>query len=444
MSTVYKFGGTSLATLDGVGQVGKILASDPGQRFAIVSAPGICSADDQKVTDRLRACVRLRRGGVAFADALELVFARYFELTDRDDLASELVSWCGDIARDAHAQDTAGNFIFNDDWLESRGEYLMARLLARILDWPFIDAAELVFFDKNGFCEPLSYDQIFMTLKDLQCAVVPGYYGTLLADGSTKVFPRGGSDISGAGIARGIHADVYKNFTDVDGILSADPRIVKKPATIRELTPDEARELCYAGANVLHADALLPVMEANIPTYVLNTFDPKGPSTKITSNAKHRPGSVVGIAGKKGFTAITIARSSMNDQVGFTLKVLQILKDLNVAYDLQPGGLDSITSIIDDQKIGDTLPLIVERVQKLDNRIHIVVKKDLAMITIVGEGMVCARGSAAAIFAALKDADINVSTISQGADEMVIIIGVVGADYESAIRAIYERCVERD
>ena len=309
MKKVVKFGGSSLASAEQFKKVGDIIRADEGRRYVVPSAPGKRNSADTKVTDMLYDCYRTAVAGRDFKKKLQNIKARYQEIIDGLNLSLDLSPEFEKIAENFAA--AAG-----EDYAASRGEYLNGIVMANYLGYTYIDSAEVICFDENGnFLADKTDEVLSERLKDLDNAVVPGFYGAK-PDGSVKTFSRGGSDITGSIVAKAVHADIYENWTDVSGFLVTDPRIVKDPEVISTITYRELRELSYMGATVLHEDSIFPLRQEGIPIHVLNTNAPQDPGTMIVENTCSKPKfTITGIAGKKGFASITIEKSMMNTEI---------------------------------------------------------------------------------------------------------------------------------
>ena len=270
--------------------------------------------------------------------------------------------------------------------------------------------------------------------------VIPGFYGST-SSGQIRTFSRGGSDVSGAIIARAVKAEIYENWTDVNGFLTADPRIVENPKPIPELSYRELRELSYMGANVLHPESIFPVRKANIPINIKNTFDPTNPGTMILPGVLQHERLITGIAGKKGFVSILIEKSMMNNEIGFTRKLLSVLENLNMSFEHLPSGIDTMTLIIADTEIGGKLQELVGGIREAVSPDRLEIQSDLALIATVGHGMAYKPGTASRLFTALSRVGVNIKMIDQGSSELNIIVAVAGDDYEKAINAIYEEFI---
>ena len=435
MNKVVKFGGSSLASAEQFKKVGKIITDDKDRHFVVPSAPGKRFSKDKKVTDMLYACYAnvSGKGGVEKMDAdLADIKARYQEIIDG--LALKL-------SLDDEFKTIRENFIkkAGRDYAASRGEYLNGIIMADYLGYEFIDAAEVIKFTANGdFDSELTNKVLSEKLKTCVNAVIPGFYGSL-PDGTIKTFSRGGSDITGSIVARACKADVYENWTDVSGFLIADPRIIENPEVIETITYRELRELSYMGAGVLHEDAIFPVRREGIPINIRNTNSPQDGGTWIVeSTCQKSKYTITGVAGRKGFCSINIEKDMMNSEVGFGRKVLQAFEDSGISFEHMPSGIDTMTVFVHQDEFMDKEQQVVSAIHRLADPDTIEIEADLSLIAVVGRGMKSTRGTAGRIFSALAHADVNVKMIDQGSSELNIIIGVDNADFEAAIKAIYD------
>ena len=417
-------------------RVKDILASDPERRYVVPSAPGKRFDGDDKITDLLYQCHRQARLGESIDGLFGRIAERYLEIARALNLSIDLRPRLDEIR---------GRILvgLTPDYAASRGEYLNGLLLADYLGWDFIDAAEVVKFDRQGaFAAEWTNELMGKRLSLSRRAVIPGFYGSL-PDGEVRTFSRGGSDISGALVARAICADVYENWTDVSGFLMADPRIVKNPKSIARLTYRELRELSYMGATVLHEEAIFPVRIAGIPTNIRNTFDPAHPGTLIVLEPDEhcQNGVITGIAGHKNFTLLSIEKAMMNSELGFGRRVLQALEEAGVSFEHLPTGIDTMCVIVSDGELQRNRQKIIDRIEEICHPDAIEIGNGLALIATVGRGMIRTPGTAARLFCALAAAEVNVRMIDQGSSELNIIVGVDQSDFERAVNAIYSAFV---
>lgn len=436
MKKVVKFGGSSLASAEQFKKVGDIIRADKDRKYVVPSAPGKRHSKDTKVTDMLYGCYELAEEGKDFKKELAAIKERYQEIIDGLSLALSLEDEFKEIEKNFKAK--AGS-----DYAASRGEYLNGIIMANYLDYEFIDAATVIFFDEHGeFNAEKTHKVLRAKLKETERAVVPGFYGAK-EDGTVKTFSRGGSDVTGSIVARAAHVDVYENWTDVSGFLVADPRIIYKPAVIEVITYKELRELAYMGASVLHEDAIFPVRKEGIPINIRNTNKPEDAGTWIVgSTCQKSKYTITGIAGKKGFCSVILEKDMMNGEIGFGRKVLQAFEDNDISFEHMPSGIDTMTILVHQDEFMHKEQSVVSAIHRMANPDHIEIEADLALIAVVGRGMKSSRGTAGRIFSALAHANVNVKMIDQGSSELNIIIGVKNEDFEVAIKAIYDIFVE--
>ncbi len=429
---VVKFGGSSLADAAQFRKVADIIKSDPARRYVVASAPGKRSKTDTKVTDMLYRCYDLAVEGADFTEQLAAIEARFAGIISELGLDFPLAEEIAAIRSQLEAGPSR-------DYMASRGEYLNSKILAAYLGYAFHDAAESIRFTPEGhFLAGITAENLATALSVYDYAVIPGFYGAD-ENGGIHTFSRGGSDVTGSLVAQATKAELYENWTDVSGMLFTDPGIVESPQTIDCLTYSELRELSYMGASVLHEDAVFPVRKAGIPINIRNTNRPEDAGTMIVSAppAGSRTRTITGIAGRKGFTSIHVEKSMMNGEVGFGVKLLQIFADHGVPFEHCPTGIDTMSAIVNSAQLHSVEAEVLRDIEEMLHPDHLSVEGSLAMIAVVGRGMVAARGTAARIFRTLADAGINIRMIDQGSSELNIIIAVEEADYEEAVRAIY-------
>jgi aspartate kinase len=431
---IAKFGGTSVATAAQLRKVQAIIDADPTRRVIVPSAPGKADAKDTKVTDLLYLCQQIAAQGQSFATVWEGITRRFTGIVAELGLDLDLKP----VLDEVRTRIEQGA---NADYAASRGEAIHGRVVAALLKADYVDAAEVVFFDRAGRLDPRTYAAIKARCAGPGRYVIPGFYGTAV-NGEVKTFSRGGSDVTGAIVANALDVAVYENWTDVSGVLMTDPRVVAEAKPIAEITYRELRELSYMGASVLHEEAVFPVREKGIPINIRNTNRPEDPGTRIV--AERDPGHqvVVGIAGTKGFTVINIEKAMMNSEIGFGRRVLDVFEHLGISYEHTPTGIDTMSVIVSDKQLvgadkASKLDQIVEDLQATVKPDEIKVSPGMALIATVGQGMNHAVGTAARLFSALAKARVNVRMIDQGSSEQNIIVGVEEAELAQAIRAIY-------
>ena len=435
---VVKFGGSSMADAGQYRKIRDILLSDPERRVVIVSAAGKRFKDDHKITDLLYLCYAHTQYGVDCSGVFQMIESRYLEIRDQLGLKLDLESEFADLKRRIDAKQVS------QDELASRGEYFSARLMAAYLGFQFIDAADWVKFNFDGTVDQEStYEALRGQVRGLG-AVIPGFYG-LMPDGRIRTFSRGGSDITGALAAAALDAEVYENWTDVSGILMADPRIVEDPQTIPEVTYDELRELSYSGAQVLHEDSIFPVREKNIPVNIRNTNDPAAPGTMIQASFSgdiDPDRFITGITGKKDFSIISLTKRGMSNQVGVLRKVLSVLEQHNISVDYVPNGIDNVSVVLPTAAVEKDLYTIMAEIKKEAKPDTLDVHHHIAVVAAVGRKMAFRPGISGKIFKALGESGINIRMINQGPDELNIIFGVDNKDFKEAIRVLYNSFVK--
>jgi aspartate kinase len=424
-----KFGGSSLADAECIRRAVDIIHENPERRFIVPSAPGKRGPDDQKITDLLYAWHSMALQGLDASEPARIIGERFRELAAALGVAFDVAAHLDQIACEVRRYETP-------DYMASRGEYLNGQLLAEVLGAAFVDPAHFIKFDRMGRLVPATYGLLSEQLRGGGLYVVPGFYGSDPA-GRIKTFSRGGSDITGAVVARASGSRLYENWTDVSGFRMADPRIVKDARGIEEVTYAELRELSYMGATVLHDEAIFPVREAGIPINIRNTREPQHPGTTIVPS-REAVQVVCGIAGRKGLSMINIEKAFMNKERGFGLKVLEVLNDFDVNWEHMPTGIDTISLIVRDEELNGKGEEIVEAMRARCKPDKVSFAPGLAMIATVGVGMNRHIGTAARLCAALAEARINLRVIDQGSSEMNIIVGVDEADLENAVRCVYQ------
>ena len=431
---VVKFGGSSLADAGQIRKAAAIIKSDADRRYVVPSAPGKRFKEDIKVTDMLYACYEKASLGENFKEDFAQIKKRYNDIIT--DLGIEL-SLDEQFTQIEASLATAGR-----EYAASRGEYLNGIVIAAYLGYTFIDAAEVIVFSEDGVMQRHeTINALRSRLRGVERAVIPGFYGRSLS-GVVRTFSRGGSDVTGSLVARAVHAEVYENWTDVSGILVADPRVVEDPIVIPVITYKELRELSYMGFSVLHEDAIFPVRTAGIPINIRNTNAPEDAGTLIVPDSDAASEAILrtitGIAGKKGFCAVNMEKGMMNSEVGFIRDVLDVFAQLNINVEHIPSGIDTLSIIADAASLAGKEEQLLSALRKAVQPEHLELEPDIAMLAVVGRGMRKTRGTAARIFAALAHGRINVKMIDQGSSELNVIVGVNEHDLNQAIRCIYD------
>jgi len=430
---VAKFGGSSVADAIQLAKVKSIVESDSERKYVVVSAPGKRFSEDNKITDLLYLCKTHLDHNIGHEQVFQVICDRFRAIVMNLGLDLDIEKELETIDRNIRAG-------ASEDYIASRGEYLTAMITANYLGYDFIDTKGLVTFDERGkFLDEETDKRLREELKKHKHGVIPGFYGSK-PSGEIKTFSRGGSDITGSLIARAADADIYENWTDVSGFLTADPRIVKNPRPIERISYMELRELSYMGASVLHEDAIYPARASDIPINIRNTNEPEHPGTTIVADVgAQSPDRVIsGIAGSKDFLVIAIYKNMMSAEVGFIRRCLAILEDYNIPVEHLPSGIDTISIVLSRKKVNGKIEEIIEEMKRRLQPDSIDIYEDMSLIATVGRGMSKRQGVSATLFTALYKAGVNIRMIDQGSSEMNIIVGVKNDDFEKAIRAIYD------
>ncbi len=433
MIIVSKFGGSSVANADCFKQIKNICDSDDNRRIIVTSAIGKSFNDDNKITDLLYLFYAHVKYKVNYENVLNLIKDKYFQI--KNDLGLKI-----DLNKEFEY--IIDNLKQGEDYVVSRGEYLTALMLSEYLGFDFIDAKDLIVFDYNG---KVNYEKTYSVISNKidgsKKVVIPGFYGSY-PDGNIKLFSRGGSDITGSIIAKGINAIKYENFTDVPGFYIASPKIVNNPKLIKEITYNELRELSYMGASVIHEDAIFPIQDVNIPLHILETKNPFEEGTIISNNVSDKGNIITGISGKKSFVSINIQKNKSSDKLSIIEFVLKVLKKFNVPIESIPTSIDSFSVVVEEDKVNKNLYDIIATLKENQEIEDIKIDNDIALIAVVGRNMVYKPGISAKIFSILGNNEINIKLISQNTSEISIIVGVKNSDFEKAINSIYNELIK--
>lgn len=444
MMIVCKFGGSSVANAHQIKKILNIINQDEQRKIVIVSAPGKRFSDDIKVTDlliRLYDKVLLSEN---YGEELQNILQRFESIENELGLTTTLTSLFN-----AQLQDFIQKYNNQPlrllDALKSSGEDFNAQLIAAYNNQNGINTTylspkdlQMIVSDEpgNAIIQEESYDKICKVITNYDGKIIiPGFFG-VNEHGDRVTFSRGGSDITGAIISRSVNAEIYENFTDVSGIFAANPNIVDHPASIHNLTYAEMRELSYAGFNVFHDEALMPLYKEGIPVNIKNTNEPNHPGTMIT---KQRPSTgVVGVSCDSGFVSINMTKYLMNREIGFTRKLLTILEDHNISYEHMPSGIDDISLIIRKNQFKDNLYELITEIKHTLKVDEISVEENIAILMIVGLGMKTQIGTANKATEAFRKHNINLKMINQGSSEISMMFGIDEADERKAVQAIYD------
>ncbi len=434
MLKAVKFGGSSVAGAEQFRKVKAIVEADPARRIVVASAAGKRFDGDHKLTDLLYLCHAHLTYGVSCDEIMDSIEKRFADIRRELGIAY-------DVEADIRALRARLTKDMGVDELVSRGEYFTSKLLADYLGYTFVDAKDCVFFGFDGQVErEKSYAAIRKAVEEYGRIVIPGFYG-MSPTGKIRVMSRGGSDITGALAAAAADADVYENWTDVSGILMADPKIVRDPRPIPRITYGELRELAFMGASVLHEESVQPVKEKGIALNIRNTNAPDAPGTMIVDRVEEESGKeerfITGIAGRRNFTIITVFKHNMNTCETLR-RTLEILDRYKASVEHITLGLDSFALVSSTAALGDAVYDVVNEIQKTCQPDDVQISDGIALVAAVGRKMPFRPGVSGKLFKALGDNGINIRTIAQGADETSIIVGVENKDFESAIRVLYD------
>ncbi|MBQ7225981.1 MAG: aspartate kinase [Clostridia bacterium] len=435
MLKVLKFGGSSLASGETFEKVKKIVEADSSRAIVIVSAPGKRHSKDMKVTDLLYLCQAHIKYNANFDHLFEEIKSRYQAIYDYCGLKQDLNKEFEEIYPKLNKKTSV-------DYIVSRGEYLNAKLMAEYLGYTFVDSTEWLYFNFNGKVDfEKSYAALSAIIEKTNRVVIPGFYG-VTPDGAVKTFSRGGSDITGAIAAAAVNADMYENWTDVSGIMTADPRIVDNPRPIENVTFAELRELSYMGAEVLHEETVFPVRQKNIPLYIKNTNDMNARGTLIMESFDEEEDKkthfITGISGKKNYSIITIAKNRMNDEIGYVRRALEVFERFSIPIEHIPSSIDSFSVVVASTHIENRMHELISALNATVAPDSINIANEISLIAIVGRKLQSNIGIAGKIFTALGENDINIRMIEQGADEINIIIGVDDASFKKTIKVLYD------
>ena len=426
MISVVKFGGSSVASSEQFKKVKNIVLSDEKRSIVVVSALGKRYKEDNKITDLLYLLSAHKKYGVDISNMIDLIESRYEEIKQDLNLSVDIKREFSVIADNIKKG-------ASEEYIVSRGEYLCAKLMADYLGYKFVDSAEVVIFNYDGSLnEEKTAELIKSKFSEYKKLVIPGFYGSY-PTGEIKLFSRGGSDVTGSIVAMAVSAERYENWTDVSGILMADPRIVENPERVEEVTYDELRELSYMGASVLHEETVMPVRELNIPIYILNTNRPNDEGTKICKESTANGNLVTGIAGRKNFAVFTITKTFNTDKLSAIRDVLGVFKKFNVKVEHIHTSVDCFTIVCPLKDVDKIAFDVIAEIKKVVGVVTVDFDNDLALVAVVGRNMALQPGVSGRIFSIFGKNNINIKTISQGTKEINIMVGVSNQDFEKSI-----------
>lgn len=426
---VAKFGGTSLACSKSIKLASRLVLSRDRRQYVVVSAPGKRHEQDIKITDMLYSAYDST--GEERTKTLELIKKRFCDIVNDLGISLDLEDIFRTIAQ------SFGNNL-GRDYAASRGEYIMGLIFSRFIGYEFIDAAEVIHFASDGsFDSEKTNEKLRERLEATSLAVIPGFYGSM-PNNTIKTFSRGGSDITGALVARAVNADVYENFTDVDGFMMADPRIVPNPKIMEQVTYEQLQTLSNMGATVLHEDSIYPVRFSGIPINIKNTFNPTGAGTMIVSKSDRKASKITGIAGKKNFSVVIIQKNMANfGGNDFYKEATQVFWENDIAIEHIPGGIDSIAFVVNTDTLNDKRQRLLLGLCRRLNPEYTFIMDGFALITLVGDGVLENGGEISEIIKELFISGVNAEFIIKPPLQKSIVVGVRQWDYEKAISELY-------
>ncbi len=431
MIKIVKFGGSSVASSEMFAKIKDIVNSDKKRKVVVVSALGKRTSADYKITDLLLLLNAHIRYGVDYSSIFNLIKDRYVQIRDELKLKVDIEAEFDKIEADIKEG-------FGEEYIVSRGEYLCAKLMADYLGYKFVDAKDLFFFDFYGKIDDEKSDKAVSENYCDKGIVVPGFYGAY-PNGQIKLFSRGGSDITGSLLARGLNASLYENWTDVSGIMMADPRIIDNPKRIKEITYEELHELSYMGAKVLHEETIFPIKGLNIPVRILNTNRPQDEGTLIKRECTSTEDLITGISGKKDFVSITIECAKGYKKSDMLKECLKVLNNYRLDIEHITTSINSISLIMEKSLLGKNLYELAGSFNKLESVRKVDLDEDIALVAVVGRNMALKPGVSGRIFAVFGEANINIKVIVQGSQELSILVGVSNKDLNKSIEAVYNK-----
>ena len=434
MLVVAKFGGSSVANTSQFQKVKAIVEAKENRKVIILSALGKKEKNDSKITDLLYLLHAHLRYSVPYDNVFSMIKNRFCNIKEELQLKIDLESEFNQLAKELNKE-------LSMEYLASRGEYITAKMVAEYLGYTFVDAKDLICFDYSGLVNDKETEKkINEAYQKYHKIVIPGFYGAY-PNGTIKTFSRGGSDITGAIVAKALGATVYENWTDVSGILMADPKVIDNPKRINQITYNELRELSYMGASVLHEETVFPVQEGNIPINILNTNEPENPGTIITENCDDNSQIITGIAGKKHFTSFTVTKTHNADKLSVLRAVLNVFDKYKVNVEHIPTSIDSFSVVVANSDVEKCIYDLVSEINKNEEVKNIIVDNDISLIAVVGRNMVTKPGISGKVFGIIGNENINIKMIAQGSQELTIIVGVCNKDFEKTIKAVYDNLV---
>jgi aspartate kinase len=440
-----KFGGTSVGDAAAFERVIHVVSTQIAKR------PVIVTSAMTKVTDALLAAFdQAKKGDAASAfKSLEPHFERHLVITEqflppsgRNPFLTEY-NYAREELEDllTRAQRRSLPLQMLRDAVVSYGEQLSSRLLTEVLRAKGINARQvdarrlIVTDDEYGAAQPIwedTEDLVKLELEPLIAAdEVPVMGGFIAANraGETTTLGRGGSDYSAALIAAALRAAELQIWTDVTGVMTCDPRICGDARTIPILSYEEAAELAYFGAKVLHPKTIKPAVDNDIPVRVCNTFEPEATGTMVVGRSGETPNKIKSIAHKKGITILRITSARMLGSYGFMSALFQVFERYRTVIDVISTSEVSVALTLDDAA---ELDKIVAELSRLGD---VEAEPGYAVICVVGEGLRASTGLASKIFSTIDD--INIALVSHGASAVNLTFVVKEVEVPAVIKKLH-------
>jgi aspartate kinase len=428
---VCKFGGSSVADAAQIRKVKSIVDADPDRQVVVVSAPGRRSKDDEKVTDMLYACNTLVQQGLSCREMFKKVAARYTDILSALGMDEKPFV---PVLEEVRQRIDAGQ---GAEYAASRGEYLSARLVATFFGWNFLDTDPAIIINHDGTVHDSTWKNLEQAVKEGQKYIVPGFYGAD-TEGNVKTFSRGGSDITGAILARAVNASLYENWTDVSGVFSVDPRLVENAKVVSTMSYREVRELAGVGAGVFHEEAIAPIVASGIPINVKNTNYPLDRGTMIVPSREIEGHPLVGISAKSGFSRLRLRKLMLFKKSGIRHALLTMLHIFGIRPAFSLFGVDSIVWFFETTQASDSvINAMCSRLKSEFGLDSIEVDKGFGVVGIVGAGVMEDSNLIATCTTALAKADIKLNFLNYGSSDTSILLGVDADRAQDAVKNLY-------
>ena len=431
MLKVAKFGGSSVANAKQIRRIKNIIEADPSRQILVCSAVGKDKENESKLTDLLYLLYAHLEYGIDYNHIFNTMTNRFLEIKNDLGLSYDIETDINNLKKELSKD-------ISKDYLVSRGEFFTAKILEEYLGYKFVDAKDLISLHYDGTVDyETTESQLKAILKKESKIIVPGFYAQT-PNNLIRLFSRGGSDITGSILAKVSHADLYENWTDVDGIYVADPKIIENPKLVNSITYSELRELSYRGTNVLNQETIIPLAKMGIPLKIKNTNNPKSSGTLISNEFAEANNLLTGISGLKNFTSFNITKDSSKQLISVLKDVLNLFIRYKINIEHIPTGIDTFSMIVKTEDIKDYYFDLINEVREIEGVIDLSLEDDISLIAIVSRSMAHIPGVAGKIFTTLGNNDINIKIIAQASTEISIILGVSNEDYEEAIKVIYK------